>query len=206
MRPVAVLPTILLALLAAGGARCSEQNPSPTEAARSQRPAGAPGIATASPDRITSEMIQSMIQTMEATSRRPQTAELSTRGSGGPLQAVSRLLAALDDPQARKTLDLTDEQADSLRKIIIDTEISLIQTAAHIAVNSIELRELLRADKPDKQSVMSKGDEISKSTSELISRYLNAVLAAKALLSPEQQEAIRSYLGNVAFPAGPARP
>ncbi|HEV3482886.1 MAG TPA: hypothetical protein VGR97_11245 [Candidatus Acidoferrales bacterium] len=47
---------------------------------------------------------------------------------GGPLERVSRLLAALDDPRVRTMLSLTDQQADSLRKIIVDTETFTIKT------------------------------------------------------------------------------
>ena len=91
-------------------------------------------------------------------------------------------------------LNLTDQQADSLRKIIVDTETFTIKTGAGIAVDSIDLRELLRADKPDRAEVMRKGDEISKSTSQLINHYLDAMLAAKAVLTPEQQKMIRAYI------------
>jgi hypothetical protein len=116
------------------------------------------------------------------------------RMRGGPLQRVSRLLAALDDPRVRTALGLTDQQADSLRKIIIDTETFTITTGASMLVDSIDLRELLRADKPDKNAVMKKGDEISQSTSQLINHYLEAILAAKAILTPEQQRMIRRYM------------
>ena len=127
---------------------------------------------------------------------------------GGPLQRVSRLLAALDDPRVRTTLGLTDQQADSLRKIVVDTETFTIKTGADIAVDAIDLRELLRADKPDRAAVMSKGDEISKSTSQLMNHFLDAMLAAKAILTPEQQKMIRAYMerGVPAVPAPPARP
>ena len=129
-------------------------------------------------------------------------------GIGGPLERVSRLLAALDDPRVRTMLNLTDQQADSLRKIIVGTETFTIKTGADIAVDSIDLRELLRADKPDRAAVMSKGDEISKATSQLINHYLDAMLAAKAVLTPEQQKMIRAYIesGAPALPAPPARP
>lgn len=129
-------------------------------------------------------------------------------GFGGPLERVSRLLAALDDPRVRTMLNLTDQQADSLRKIIVDTETFTIKTGAGIAVDSIDLRELLRADKPDRAEVMRKGDEISKSTSQLINHYLDAMLAAKAVLTPEQQKMIRAYIerGAAALPAPAARP
>ena len=129
-------------------------------------------------------------------------------GFGGPLERVSRLLAALDDPRVRTMLNLTDEQAASLRKIIVGTETFTIKTGADIMVDSIDLRELLRADKPDRSAVMSKGDEISKYTSQLINHYLDAMLAAKAVLTPEQQKMIRAYLesGARALPAVPAHP
>jgi hypothetical protein len=126
-------------------------------------------------------------------------------GRGNPLQMVSKLLAALDDPRVRTMLGLTDQQSDSLRKIVIDTETFTITTGAAVAVNALELRELLRADKPDRAAVMSKGDAISKSTSDLISHYLDAMLAAKAILTPEQQKMIRNYMQNGA-PAPPAPP
>ena len=130
------------------------------------------------------------------------------QGLGAPFQRVSRLLAALDDTRVRTTLGLTDQQADSLRKIVVDTETFTIKTGADIAVDSIDLRELLRADKPDRTAVMSKGDEISKSTSQLINHFLDAMLAAKAILTPEQQKMIRAYMerGAHALPAPPARP
>jgi Spy/CpxP family protein refolding chaperone len=105
-------------------------------------------------------------------------------------------------------LGLTDQQADSLRKIVVDTETFTIKTGADIAVDSIDLRELLRADKPDRTAVMGKGDEISKFTSQLINHYLDAMLAAKAVLTPEQQKMLRAYMesGAPALPAPPARP
>lgn len=129
-------------------------------------------------------------------------------GLGGPLQRVSKLLAALDDPRVRTVLGLTDQQADSLRKIIVGTETFTIKTGADIAVDSIDLRELLRADKPDRAAVMSKGDEISKYTSQLINHYLDAMLAAKAVLTPAQQKMIRAYIerGAPALSAPAARP
>jgi hypothetical protein len=118
----------------------------------------------------------------------------------GPLQGISRFMKAIDDPQTRASLGITDAQADSLRKIVVDTETFTITNVASIAVDSIQLKELLRADKPDKAEVMSKGDEISKATSGLISHYLEACLSAKAILSPEQQKALRAYMENGAPP------
>lgn len=141
-------------------------------------------------------------------SERSERMERRGPGFGGALERVNRLLAALDDPRVRTMLSLTDQQADSLRKIIVGTETFTIKTGADIAVDSIDLRELLRADKPDRAAVMSKGEEISKSTSQLINHYLDAMLAAKAVLTPAQQKMIRAYIerGAPALPAPAARP
>ena len=124
-------------------------------------------------------------------------------GAFGPAQSVFKLLAALDDARVRTMLGITDQQADSLHKLVLDTETFTITTAAAIAVNSLELRELLRPDKPDRAAVMGKGDAISKSTSDLISHYLDAMLTAKQILTPEQQKMIQNYMENGAPPPPP---
>jgi hypothetical protein len=153
-------------------------------------------------------MTPEMMQMMGTMLGRSQDAGLRGRGPGGLFQRFSRLLAALDDPRVRTMLNLTEQQADSLRKIVVDTETFTIKTGADVAVNSIELRELLRADKPDRTAVMSKGDQVSKSTSLLINHYLDAILSAKALLTPEQQRMLRAYMeiGAPALPTPPRRP
>lgn len=175
--------------------------PPPMQSDQGQRPMGAAMMGAGM-------MPPGMMQMMGAMSGCAQDAEGRGRRSGGPLRMVSRLLTALDDRRVRTMLGLTDQQADSLRKIVVDTETFTIKTGANIAVDSIELRELLRADKPDRAAVKAKGDEISKFTSELINRYLDSVLAAKAILTPEQQKMIGAYMGSgaPAIPAPPARP
>jgi Spy/CpxP family protein refolding chaperone len=197
---------ILVASLSmfAGARAVPAQNPPPPPVpAQGQREQGPIGPVTIGAGMMTPEMMQVMGPMVRA-----QNAGGHGRESAGPLQTVSRLMTALDDSRVRTMLGLSDEQANRLRKIVIDTEIFTIQTGANIAVDSIELRELLRADKPDKTAVMTKGDEISKDTSELISHYLDAILTAKTILTPEQQKMIRAYLesGAPALPAAPARP
>jgi len=165
------------------------------------RPMG-PGMGMGG-DMMTPGTMQMMGQMMGGPQGRGGRGQQS--GPGNPLQMVSKLLAALDDTRVRTMLGLTDQQSDSLRKIVIDTETFTITTGAAVAVNGLELRELLRADKPDRAAVMAKGDAISKSTSDLITHYLDAMLAAKAILTPEQQKMIRNFMQNGA-PAPPAPP
>ncbi len=191
--------------LLVGGAAQAQNPPAPPSTQTDQgQPGQRPmGGAAMGGGMMTPEMMQRIGPML-----RSQSVTVRGRDEGGPLQRFSRLMSALDDPRAQKMLGLSDEQASSLRKIVTDTEIFTIQRGANIAVDSIQLRELLRADKPDKAAVMSKGDEISKDTSELISHYLGAILEAKTILTPQQQQMIREYLesGAPALPALSARP
>jgi hypothetical protein len=185
--------------------------PPPAQAEQDQQQSAGPvvrGRQSMGPVTIGAGMMTPEMMRMMGPMMRAQNAGGHGRDEGGPLQMVSRLITALDDTRVRTMFGLSDEQAASLRRIVIDTEIFTIQTGANVAVDSIELRELLRADKPEKAAVMSKGDEISKSTSQLISHYLDAILAAKTILTPEQQKMIRAYLesGAPALPTPPARP
>jgi Spy/CpxP family protein refolding chaperone len=195
-------PNPLADLEAAQSAQGQQQ--SPNQAAPGQRPMGPVIIGAGMMPPGMTQMTGSLSRSMGIADRGP--------GSAGPLQMVSRLLAALDDPRVRTVLGLTDLQADSLRKIVVDMETYTIKTSANIAVDAIDLRELLRADKPDRTAVMSKGDEISKLTSQLINHSLDAMLAAKAVLTPEQQKMIRAYLESgapalpTAFPGPQVRP
>jgi len=200
----------LFVFASVGAARRQAQNPPaqppPAQAAQGQQQSANPaapghrpmGRAIMDGGMMPPDMMEMMGRMMPP----PENEGGRGEGFGALFHRVSRLLAALDDTRVRMMLGLTDQQADSLRKIVIDTETFTIKTAADIAVNSIELRELLRADKPDRAAVMSKGDEISKSTSQLISRYLDAMLAVKAILTPEQQKMIRAYLENGTRPRG----
>jgi hypothetical protein len=214
-----------LSLANVGAAQRSPQNPPPqsppASSDPSQQPSAnstAPGQRAFGPGMMTPAMMQMMASMMAAqqdgSGRGPQSfrrpGPRPGEGLGGPLQRVSRLLAVLDDPHVRTALGLTDQQADGLRKIVIDTETFAIKTGADIAVDSIDLRELLRADKPDKAAVMAKGDQISKNTSQMINRFLTATLAAKTILTPEQQKMIRAYMESGAPvlppPAPPSHP
>ena len=198
---VSSLSVFASSIAAQGQPQNPTAQPPPAQSAQGQQPSGPVTIGAGM-------MTPDMMQMMGPMLRVSQNAGARRQESGGPLQRVSRLLTALDDTRVHAILGLTEQQADSLRKIVVDTETFTIKTGAVIAVDSIDLRELLRGDKPDRSAVMSKGDEISKSTSQLINHYLDAMLAAKAILTPEQQKMIRSYMesGAPAFPTPPVRP
>jgi len=109
---------------------------------------------------------------------------------------VERLLALLESDRIRIYLRLADPQVERLRQIVVETEKANVKTRAEIEVRGIELREALRADKPDRDEILKKVQEISDLRRETMKHNVEAILAAKAVLSPEQQRRLLSLLEN----------
>ena len=109
---------------------------------------------------------------------------------------VERLLALLESDRIRIYLRLEDPQVERLRQIVVETEKANVKTRAEIEVRSIELREALRADKPDRDEILKQVQEISDLRREMMKHNVEAILAAKAVLSPEQQRRLFSLLEN----------
>jgi flagellar basal body-associated protein FliL len=107
---------------------------------------------------------------------------------------VERLLTLLDSDRIRTYLRLADPQVDRLRQIAVETEKANVKTRAEIEARSIELREALRADKPDRDGILKQVQEISDLRREMMKHNVEAILAAKAILSPEQQRRVLSLL------------
>lgn len=125
---------------------------------------------------------------------------------GGEERLAGRLMAALENDRVKAYLNLTDQQVDRLRQILVGAEKSGVKTRADIAVGGIELRELLRADKPDHDAVMTKVQELSNLRGQMMKERIEALLAAKSVLTPEQQKKVRSFIENRgAFGAGRER-
>jgi Spy/CpxP family protein refolding chaperone len=53
---------------------------------------------------------------------------------------------------------------------------------------------MLRSEKPDRDAVMKKVQEISDLRRAMMVQHIDALLASKTVLTPEQQEKIRSFL------------
>jgi len=115
-------------------------------------------------------------------------------GGHDPEARAGRLLALLDNDHFKSQLGLTDQQTNQLRQIVVNTKKSSIKTRADIAVRELELRELLRADNPDRNAVLKKVQELSNLRGEMMKEHVEALLAAKSVLTPEQQKKVRSFI------------
>jgi hypothetical protein len=109
---------------------------------------------------------------------------------------VERVLALLDSDRVRVYLGLEGPQVERLRQIALEAEKANVKTRADVEVRGIDLREALRADKPDRDEILKKVQEISDLRGEMMKHNVEAILAAKAVLSPEQQKKAMFFIEN----------
>jgi Spy/CpxP family protein refolding chaperone len=100
----------------------------------------------------------------------------------------------LENDRVKAELGLTEDQTSRLRQIIVESQKSSVKTGADMAVRRIELRELLRAENPDRATVLKKVQEISDLRGQMMKQHVEALLAAKTVLSPEQQKKMRRLM------------
>lgn len=105
----------------------------------------------------------------------------------------TRLMAMLENDRVKSALGLTDEQTAKLREIMVDGRKSAIKTRADLEIQNLELRELLRADQPNHDAVLRKVQEISDLRGQMMKQRVESLLAAKSVLTPEQQQKIRQF-------------
>jgi Spy/CpxP family protein refolding chaperone len=106
------------------------------------------------------------------------------------------LLGLADNSRLRAYLNLTDQQAERLHQIAVDSEKSSVKTRADLELRRIELRELLRADNPDHDAVMKKVQEVSELRGQMMKQHVETLLTARSVLTPEQQKKLRSFREN----------
>ncbi|MBI1983764.1 MAG: Spy/CpxP family protein refolding chaperone [Acidobacteria bacterium] len=106
----------------------------------------------------------------------------------------ARMMSLLDNERIRAALGLTDEQSNRLRQILVESQKSSLKLRADLGVRRIELRELMRVEKPDRDAVMKKVQEISDLRGQMMKQRVDSLLASKTILTPEQQQKIRSFM------------
>ena len=104
------------------------------------------------------------------------------QGGGGKLTGL------LNSRRLREALELTDEQTEQLRKITVDTRKTTVQKRADLQVHRIELHEVLRAENPPRAQVEQKVREITQLQGDLMQTRVDALLSARAVLTPEQRQ------------------
>ncbi len=112
----------------------------------------------------------------------------------------ARMLSQPENPRAlRKViekLNLTEVQKKDVDNIRVDMEKQAVSIRANLATAKIDLRQLLKADTPDKSTLEKKLNEIADLSVQVHINRLNAWFAVNKLLTPEQQKIWKKVLEN----------
>lgn len=93
-------------------------------------------------------------------------------------------------------LNLTDQQQKQIDQIRDEAMRQGIERRAEISKLRLDLRQLVRADKPDQSAIEKKMTEIASLRSSAESRRLNTWFSINKLLTPEQQKVWKDVLGR----------
>ena len=93
-------------------------------------------------------------------------------------------------------LNLTEAQKKDVEKIGFDMAKQMVAQKAKLATAKIDLRQLLKADTPDKSAIEKKISEMADIGVQLRMNKINSWFAINKLLTPDQQKIWKKVLEN----------
>ena len=97
-------------------------------------------------------------------------------------------------------LDLTDEQRDRIRDLHDAQARKAVQRRADMQLARLDLRQLMREERPNSASVSMAIDRIARLQAEGLKARFETHMQARALLTPEQRQKLRE--GGMIHPMG----
>lgn len=91
-----------------------------------------------------------------------------------------------------KKLELTDEQKQKLRELRFDLARYMVKLRADLKVARLELEHLMNQDSPRANDAKVKVAQVNQARSKMLQRSVAHRLELKKILTPEQQEKLRS--------------
>jgi Spy/CpxP family protein refolding chaperone len=96
-------------------------------------------------------------------------------------------------PALSRELDLTAEQREKVRAAHEREQRKAIQARAEIQLAALDLRKLMRAEKPDARAIDAQIDKLSAMRAALQKSHVATMLEIRASLTPEQQKKLREF-------------
>jgi Spy/CpxP family protein refolding chaperone len=109
--------------------------------------------------------------------------------AGPGMRGVGRGRAGM--AELRKQLNLTDEQQTKLADIRDRSARAAIPIQGDLKIAGLDLRKLVRADKPDQRAIDAQIDKIAGLRAKLQKSRMASMLEAKSVLTPAQQKILR---------------
>jgi len=97
----------------------------------------------------------------------------------------------------REQLNLSDDQKTKLADIHDRRERAAIPIHGDLRMASLDLRKLMRADKPDQRAIDAQIDRIASLRASLHKSRVAGMLEARAVLTPAQQKLMREHHGGM---------
>jgi len=94
-----------------------------------------------------------------------------------------------------RELDLTGEQRQKIADLREKQERNAIHARADIQTARLDLRRLMRAEKPDRMAVNRQIDRIAQLEAEQRKARVGLMLDVRGVLTPEQRQKMRERLG-----------
>lgn len=124
-------------------------------------------------------------------------------GPGGPRDGMRRGMGR--GPRGRgpgaaalrEELKLTDDQKSKLADIRDRRARAAIPIQGDLRIASLDLRKLMRADKPDPRAIDAQIDRIASLRASLEKARVAGMLEARAVLTPAQQKIMREHRGRM---------
>jgi Spy/CpxP family protein refolding chaperone len=95
-----------------------------------------------------------------------------------------------------RELDLTKEQRDKVADLREKQERAAIRMRADLQTARLDLRRLMRADKPDRAAIDRQIDRMAQLGADMRKARVGMMLDVRALLTPEQRERARDHMGR----------
>lgn len=108
------------------------------------------------------------------------------KGRGGPGGA-----------EFREKLNLTDDQKSKLADIRDRRERAAIPVQGDLRIASLDLRKLMRADRPDQRAIDAQIDRVASLRATLHKARVAGMLEARAVLTPAQQKLMKEHHGGM---------
>lgn len=107
-------------------------------------------------------------------------------GGTGPRRGM-----AMRGRGAMGQLDLSDAQREKMRELHADHRRQAIQRRADLEVARLDLRELIRGERPQRAAIDAQIDKLSRLQAEQHKARVHTMLEARAVLTPAQQQQLR---------------
>jgi len=99
--------------------------------------------------------------------------------------------------ELREQLNLTDDQKSKLADIRDRQVRAAIPIEADLRIAGLDLRKLLRAERPNQQAIDAQIDRVAGLRARLQKSHVASMLEARAVLTPAQQKLLREHRGGM---------